>query len=193
MVRSDLLTLKDIDSLLASWKARLSTAAQNLVDLRQHPRYQGTAGQQIGPLFQKLAQIQQVVDQASDLRKDWPMFGAEDRIKEIEKLLHGKSIELPPVPVPIEQRTLLGAVEHVECVSLDELMNSLVQGFATARDSVFAIDAAWLKLAELRRVHADRNRCTGSAWSKSRITRSWPHRLPMTRLTRCGSGWSGWN
>ncbi len=150
-----MLTLKDIDSLLASWKARLSTAAQNLVDLRGHARYQGPAGQQIGPLFQKLAQIQQVVDQASDMRKDWPMFGAEDRIRDIERLLHGKSIELPAVPVPIEQRSLLSAVEKQEFVTLDDLMNSLVQGFAAARDSVFAIDAAWLKLAELRRIHAE--------------------------------------
>jgi hypothetical protein len=155
MVRSDLLTLKDIDSLLASWKARLSTAAQNLVDLRGHPRYQGPAGQQIGPLFQKLAQIQQVVDQASDLRRDWPMFGADDRIRDIERLLHGKSIEMPAVPVPIEQRSLLSAVERLEYVTLDDLMNALVQGFAAARDSVFAIDSAWLKLAELRRMHAE--------------------------------------
>lgn len=150
-----MLTLKDIDSLLASWKARLSTAAQNLVDLRGHPRYQGSAGQQIGPLFQKLAQIQQVVDQASDLRKDWPMFGAEERMRDIERLLHGKSIELPAIPVPIEQRSLLSAVEHLEYASLDDLMTSLVQGFAAARDSVFAIDAAWLKMAELRRVHSE--------------------------------------
>jgi hypothetical protein len=155
VVRSDLLTLKDIDSLLASWKARLSTAAQNLVELRGHPRYQGPAGQQVGPLFQKLAQIQQVVDQASDLRKDWPMFGAEERIRDIERLLHGKSIELPAVPVPIEQRTLLSAVERQEYVTLDDLMNSLVHGFAAARDSVFAIDSAWLKLSELRRYHAE--------------------------------------
>jgi DNA repair ATPase RecN len=34
-------------------------------------------------------------------------------------------------------------------------MNQLVQGFAAARDSVFAIDAAWLKLSELRRIHAE--------------------------------------
>jgi hypothetical protein len=150
-----LLTLKDIDSLLASWKARLSTAAQNLVDLRGHPRYQGPAGQQIGPLFQKLAQIQQVVDQAADLRRDWPMFGADDRIRDIDRLLHGKSIEMPAVPVPIEQRSLLSAVERLEYVTLDDLMNALVQGFAAARDSVFAIDSAWLKLAELRRMHAE--------------------------------------
>jgi hypothetical protein len=150
-----LLTLKDLDSLLASWLARLHTAAQNLVDLRGHPRYQGSAGQQIGPLFQKLAQIQQVVDQASDLRKDWPMFGVEERMRDIERLLRGKVIELPAVPVPIEQRSLLSAVEKQEFVSVDEVMNQLVQGFAAARDSVFAIDAAWLKLSELRRIHAE--------------------------------------
>jgi hypothetical protein len=150
-----LLTLKDLDSLLASWQARLHTAAQNLVDLRGHPRYQGSAGQQIGPLFQKLAQIQQVVDQASDLRKDWPMFGVEERMRDIERLLRGKVIELPAIPVPIEQRSLLSAVEKQEFVSVDEVMNQLVQGFAAARDSVFAIDAAWLKLSELRRIHAE--------------------------------------
>lgn len=155
MVRSDLLTLKDIDSLLVSWKARLSVAAQNLVDLRNHPRCQGAAGQQIGPLFEKLAQIQGVVDQASDLRRDWPMFGGDDRVREIERLVHGKTIQLPAVPVPIEKRSLLSAIEHVEYATIDDLMKSLVEGFAAARDSVFAIDAAWLKLAELRRIHAE--------------------------------------
>jgi hypothetical protein len=83
------------------------------------------------------------------------MFGADDRIRDIDRLLHGKSIEMPAVPVPIEQRSLLSAVERLEYVTLDDLMNALVQGFAAARDSVFAIDSAWLKLAELRRMHAE--------------------------------------
>src|ERR1700694_4375770 len=37
-------TEREIDQLLASWRARLELVAQNLVDLRAHPRYQQLAG-----------------------------------------------------------------------------------------------------------------------------------------------------
>ncbi len=151
------MTLKDIDALLASWKARLAAAAQNLVDLRSHPTYQKMAVEATGTLFQRFDLIQQAVDQAAALRNDWPIFGADERIREIEKLLLGKSIQLPAIPIPIEERGLLSAVENVEFTSPEELMQSMVAAFESARDAVFALEGARPKLTELARAH-DRSR-----------------------------------
>lgn len=162
------MTLDEIDAAIANWHARLTSAAQNLMDLHALGTYQrlaGTDGQQkavltgataarvhpilnaMGTLFQNFDRLKETIDRAASIRQSIsPLFGSDQKVREIQDLLYGKSVRLPAVPVPMEQRNLLSAVENVASITPDDLMNAMVHGFIAARDTVLAVDAAWEKL-----------------------------------------------
>ena len=159
------MNLNEIDQLLEAWRHRLGAAAQNLMDLQAEPVYQRLAGDNgvpkadltglsaatvqpaldaMGTLFQHFNLLQQTIDDAAKLRRDMPaLFGIEQQGREIQQLLLGKSIHLPPVDVPLEQRTLLSAVANVECISPDDLLNAMVGAFQASRDAVLTAGASW--------------------------------------------------
>lgn len=162
------MTLREIDDALAAWNDRLSAAAHNLMDLQSEPTYQcltgtggvakvqlqGASAARVEPavgamtnVFQHFGLLNETIDRAGRLRRDVPtLFGAESKIREIYELLAGKSIRLPAVDVPFEQRTLLSGVENVEFISPGNLLEIMVRAFQAARDAVVAVDAAWSKL-----------------------------------------------
>ncbi|HEX4809890.1 MAG TPA: hypothetical protein VH325_13215 [Bryobacteraceae bacterium] len=162
------MTLDEIDSVIAAWNRRLTSAAQNLMDLHALPTYQRLAGSNgqpkailtgatagrvhpilnaMGTLFQNFDSLKDTIDRAASIRQNIsPLFGSDQKVREIHELLFGKSIHLPAVPIPMEQRSLLSAVENVESITPEDLMNAMVQAFTAARDTVLAIDAAWEKL-----------------------------------------------
>jgi hypothetical protein len=165
------MTLDEIDAAIANWHARLTSAAQNLMDLHALGTYQRLAGSDgqvkavltgataarvhpilnaMGTLFQNFDCLKETIDRAESIRQSIsPLFGSEQKVREIQDLLYGKSVRLPAVPVPMEQRSLLGAVENVESITPDDLMNAMVHGFVVARDTVLAVDAAWEKLGAI--------------------------------------------
>jgi hypothetical protein len=162
------MTLADIDKALAHWESRLSSAAHNLFDLQNDPTYQcltGTAGapktqitgvtagrvspalDNIGTLFQCFDLLRCTIDRAVQLRKDLPsLFSGEQKEREIQQLLYGKSVRVPTDQIPMAQRTLLSGADDQGCISPDELLKSMVKAFESARDGVLAIDAAWRQL-----------------------------------------------
>lgn len=165
------MTLQQSDQLIAAWQQRLSAAAQNLMDLHAQPTYQRLAGADrvpkadlggitearvrpalaaMGTLFQNFDLLQQNVDKAARIRKDMPsFFGGDAELREIERLLCGKSIKLPSVSVPLEQRDLLSALENVEWITPNDLMNAMARSFGAARDVVLAVHMAWEKLGRM--------------------------------------------
>jgi hypothetical protein len=161
------LTLDEIDAELAHWKQGLSAAAQNLMDLNSLPTYQRLAGSNgvekatlegvtaervypalaaMGRLFQNFDDLQSTIDRANELRQRVSMFGSDQTLREVEQLLRGKSVKLPPVAIPIEQRTLSTAIENVEWITPGDLMVAMARGFTAARDAVLAVGAAWERL-----------------------------------------------
>lgn len=162
------MTLDQVDTELAFWKKTLAAAAQNLMDLHSLPAYQRLAGSNgvpkvelegetaarvypaldsMGKLFQSFDALQSTIERACDLREHIsPIFGSEQKIRELEALLHGRSIELPAAAIPIEQRTLASSVDNVEHLSPRDLMGAMDRSFTTARDVVLAVDAAWERL-----------------------------------------------
>ncbi len=163
------MTLREIDAALAAWNSRLGAAAQNLMDLQADPTYQeltgssgvskvritGVTAARVEPalgamvtVFQHFGLLNQTIERASQLRKNLPtIFGSDQKLREIEELLGGKLIHLPPVDVPLEQRTLLSGVQNVECISPDDLLGTMVSAFQAAKDAVVAVDAAWNNLS----------------------------------------------
>ncbi len=162
------MTLDQIDAELAAWKKSLGAAAQNLMDLYSLPTYQRLAGSNgvpkaalqgisaarvypaldgLAKLFAMFDDLQRSIDQASELRQRMnPFFASESKVREIEDLLHGKSVKLPVEPVPFQQRTLAIAPDTVQAVTPAELMAAMERSFTTARDVVLSVDAAWQKL-----------------------------------------------
>ena len=163
------MTLDEVDAELALWKRSLGAAAQNLMDLHSLPTYQRLAGSNgvekavlkgvtagkvypalaaMGTLFEHFDALQSTIDRAAELRQNMSsIFGSEQKLREIEALLRGKSVRLPAVPVPIEQRTFASASENVESISPGDLMGAMARSFTTARDAVLSVDAAWQHLA----------------------------------------------
>ncbi len=163
------MTLADIDKALAQWESRLSSAAHNLFDLQADPTYQcltGTAGaprtqlsgvtqmkvapalDNIGTLFQCFDLLRCTIDRAVQFRRNLPtLFGADQKVREIEQLLVSKSIRVPTDQIPIAKRSLLTGADDQGCISPDELLKSMVRAFETARDGVMAVDKAWRQLS----------------------------------------------
>jgi len=161
-------TVEEVDQELALWKKSLGAAAQNLMDLNSLPTYQRLAGSNgvpkaalegvtaarvypaldsMGRLFQNFDDLQSSIERAAELRKSIsPIFGSEQKLREIEAILHGKSVKVLSAPVPIEQRTLSTGVENVEWVTPGDVMGAMARSFTAARDVVMAVDAAWEKL-----------------------------------------------
>lgn len=163
------MTLQELDEVLGVWKARLASIADNLLELQTESAFQSLAGTgglektvltgltaarvqpalgAMNTMFEQFGLLQATVDQAEALRKQLPaFFGGEAKAREIERLLFGKSIQLPAVEIPIEQRTLLGGMASAECVSLEDLLQPMERSFAAARDAVMAADRAWTHFA----------------------------------------------
>ena len=163
------MTLADIDKALAQWESRLSSAAHNLFDLQADPTYQcltgaggapltklsgvtrtrvGPALENIGTLFQCFDLLRCTVDRAVQLRRGLPaMFGGDQKEREIEQVLLGKSIRVPTDQIPIAKRSLLTGADDQGCISPDELLKSMVRAFETARDGVMAVDKTWRELS----------------------------------------------
>ena len=163
------MTLLQIDDALNAWNSRLAAIAENLLDLKQDSTYQvltGAAGSpkvkiagataaRVEPalramlgMFEHFGLLHATIDRARKLRAGLPtLFGAAQKLAEIEHLLFARSIQLSAIDIPLEQRTLLTAERNVECLSPEELLQAMAQAFATARDAVLAVSRAWEDLA----------------------------------------------
>jgi hypothetical protein len=159
------MTLREIDEALAAWKSRLEAAAQNLMDLQAEPTYRRLTGcsgvslpaiagitaakvepalREFSHLFECLDLLSATIERASALRHNLPtLFGAEEKLHEIEDLLCRSSIHLPAVDVPLEQRSLLDGASNDVCISPAALLDGMVKTFQAAKDAVMAVDKAW--------------------------------------------------
>ena len=121
--------LQEIDSALAEWNNRLAAIAKNLLELQADSTYQlltgsggaaklaltGVTAARVEPslgamltIFQHFGLLHGVIDQAMQLRAGLPaMFGGEAKAAEIRRLLGERTIRLPALDVPMDQKTLL--------------------------------------------------------------------------------------
>jgi chromosome segregation ATPase len=189
------MTLKQIDDALAAWDNRLAAIAQNLLELQAESTYQlltgsggmaklrlsGDTAAKVEPalgamltMFQQYDLLKSTIDRAAKLRKDLPaIFGTDQKLREIAQLLFQRSIKLPAVDVPLEQRTLLSGVQSFECIAAEELLQVMVRAFAAARDAVLAVDDAWRRLAvDLDRTEAQLARLNTQAATLAGATRN---------------------
>lgn len=163
------MNLPEIDSALAEWNNRLAAIAKNLLDLQADSTYQlltgsggvaklqltGSTASRVEPplgamltIFQHFGLLHETIERAIQLRASLPvLFGGEAKTVEIRRLLRERSIRLPDLNVPLEQKTLLSGVQRADCFSPDELLGLMSNTFLAARDVVLTVDLAWKQLA----------------------------------------------
>ncbi len=161
------LTLAQIDRLLTDWQQKVDAANQNLIDLYDLPTYQRLSGMGNPPsnvvgitqsrssaaltaidrLFEDIELLNQPIALARKLRRELPtFFVTEQDLQAIELLLTGQSIQISTTHTPLSQRGLLSSSQQISTVSLDALLDSMMANFAIARDTLVAIDTAWIEL-----------------------------------------------
>ena len=162
------LTLDQIDQQLKAWQASIDIVAQNLTDLRALPIYQRLSGSPgyekarlIGDtsakvdgaldlmcqLFEHLDRLYLVLNDAKHVRRELPsLFGAEDKLRQIDRLLNTQSIELPPITTPVASRGLLSIPVTERKVYPRELLESMMAAFEKAKSIVVEIDDTWRSL-----------------------------------------------
>ena len=159
------MTLQRIDDALADWNRRLEAIANNLLWLQGQSTYQlltgsgkisltGATAARVQPpldalpsLFQNFDLLNSTIERAIEARKALPtLFVSDQKIVEIEQILFGKSIKLPIIDLPLEQRTLLGPSQNTTCLSPEELLAPMPGLFAAARDAVLTVERAWQDL-----------------------------------------------
>ena len=161
------ITTEQIDRELAEWQARLSVASSNLLELDDMPTYKRLQGDLDAPpvlagvtqarvvptlgavarLWRYLQLLSDVLKQATELRRNMPrLFGGENALQKISNLLHGQSIQLPPVETPADQRGLLSASQIPQTTSPDLLLTAMTHVYDEVRGTILAVDAAWNRL-----------------------------------------------
>jgi len=162
------MTLQRIDEALSAWNGRLSAIADNLLWLQTEATYQmltgsggvtrlqlkGTTAARVEPalgamraIFERFDTLHSTIDRAAKCRENLPaIFGAEQKLAEIDQLLFGQSIELPVSDLPAAQRGLLSGTPGARRVTPEQLLNAMAGAYAAARDAVLAVEHAWEEL-----------------------------------------------
>jgi len=156
-------TIEEIDRALADWKARLHRIDDNLMALETDSAYtlleaqgdalEGVTRDRVVPalsamreLFGQRGLLDDVLEKATGLRTGLNRMFPGDRLREIDHLLRGPSIALPPVETPLARRGLLDASETTTAITPDQLLGAMMSSFQEARDVVSAVDEAWARL-----------------------------------------------
>jgi hypothetical protein len=149
--------LEYLDKVLAYHEAALASVELNLVDLENDPTYalvkaasfRGATAQKVDGALRGLAEIWQqaaiyrkAVTAARAQRDDLGMFPAS-RLPALDYTLRGRSILLTANDVPVLQRSLTGRARNQREISLEDLLAQMTATFATGRDAVAAVEAAW--------------------------------------------------
>ena len=159
------LTLDLVDQQLKAWQASIDIVAQNLTDLRALPIYQRLSGSPgfekarlsgetaakvdsaldlMCQLFEHLDRLYLVLNDTKHLRRELPsLFGADDKMRQIDRLLNTASIELPPINTPVASRGLLSIPVTERRIHPRELLESMIKAFDQAKSIVVEIDDSW--------------------------------------------------
>jgi|SRR5579884_400533 len=163
------MTLQEIDERLETWKNALAAADRNLMSLLGQSSYQclaglngvpkveltGTSASNVAIALQRVELfleysrlLQETVDRAADKRRRLMIVGNDQqKLREIEELLSGKSIRLPAIQTPPEQRALMRGLAKETTVTPSELLTVMQRTFEAAREVVLAVQSAWKKLS----------------------------------------------
>lgn len=149
--------LHQIDKKLNGLREAIDRIGGNLLDLELDPsrrlldesELEGASGERWGAASAQLIQLWRwhgaltaLLEQAEQLRGDRGRLRPE-RLRELEELLVGTSIEAPGDHVPIEKRELLEQSQATIRCTPDQLLEIMSQSFDEARAALVEIGTAW--------------------------------------------------
>ncbi|MBC8137213.1 MAG: hypothetical protein H8F28_15140 [Fibrella sp.] len=159
------MTQEQIDNLIADWRRKIAVATENLLaldDTLAMKRIDGRDGFSVQPLagvtaarvlpalvamrdlFGQIGTISEVVERASRTRRTINrLWRYSETLAEIEHLLTGASIPLPELKTPLAERNLLSSAANTRAITPERLLMAMTDAFATARDAVLSVEAAW--------------------------------------------------
>jgi hypothetical protein len=185
--------LPQIDVTLARFGSAIEVMTSNLIELDSNPTNKlldpkgltgatatriATARQTLERLWGQFAQFKELVERAQAMRNGHPSLS---RIAEIDRLLHGPSISLPPIEVALADRGLLTPAETAVSTTPDQLLADMVTAFDNAKHEILAVDEAWRvlvprlgtaqgQIARLTRVAADLGETTDPLLARAHET-----------------------
>jgi hypothetical protein len=169
------MSVEAVDRMLAEWEERLRRVDESLLALEAEPTYQmlaprpGPASSQaarvrlegetkrvvepaleaLTELFEQRGRLTEVLDRAKEVRASMSglaFWANDEKEREIQALLHGPSIELPPQTTPLARRALLDPGAHDVRVVPEQLLGAMAAAFERARDAVVSVQHAWERL-----------------------------------------------
>jgi hypothetical protein len=167
--------LVTIDRALARLEAALTRAGRNLFQLEVHPTWamllaadvEGLTLQRregaraaLTDVFAMHVAVRDVVDAAAALRRQWTIVGPQ-RLDRLDAFLHGTSVVVADVAVPVEERGLV-ADSHVAIrVTPDEALTRMSSAFDEVLSCVADVEMRWQTLPQ--RLNDTRARVHGLA------------------------------
>ncbi len=161
------MSVEAIDQLLTAWEERLKRVDDNLLALEADATYQALSGSttsrraplegmtkaRVGPaldalieLFEHRERLTEVLDRAKAVRESistLTFWNTDERLKEVQALLHGPSIKMGTIPKPLAARNLLDAAAEDVAVVPEKLLEAMAHAYHVARDAVTDVHRAW--------------------------------------------------
>lgn len=153
--------LQQIDRLLEDWTTKAARIDQNLVDLTSEPvfglvtkaAFEGATRDRVVPalagveeLFAHRRLLEDVIDRARSIRATVTPLRHGHRLVQVEQLLQGPSIALPPQPIDATSRGLLDPEEVTAQATPAQVLQSMVATYERVRTAVTEVGAAWADL-----------------------------------------------
>ena len=152
-------SLADVDATIARFAGAVDVMTANLLDLEANPTNKmldpaaltGTTHQRVSAARQALASLWEhftafkgLLERAHQLRAGGHVTAA--RIQELDALLHGPSINLPSLDVPLANRGLYTPSQTPVAMTPDQLLTNMAAAFEAAKSTILAVDETWRTL-----------------------------------------------
>jgi hypothetical protein len=152
--------LAEIDAVLARFSAAVDTMTTNLLDLEANPTNKlldpatlrgstqqrvAAARQALASLWEHFSEFKSVVERAKSLR-GVSSHVPQNRIDDLDRLLRGPSISLPPLDVPLANRGLTTPGQTLVATTPEELLTNMAAAFDAAKHEILGVDECWRTL-----------------------------------------------
>jgi hypothetical protein len=153
--------LADIDRQLKSFEQTFAVLAKNLDELKAEVVFQlltpgkgnslkGKTAAEVVPRIEEFLELEDrryevdaLLGKARQMRDTLPAFGRAEKINELGALLHGDSIELPVIIVPLQQRKASTPAEVKQGQSIQDWLDKTSFAFETVNSFVQTISDIW--------------------------------------------------
>jgi hypothetical protein len=172
--------LAEIDQRLERYKQAADAMGTNLLDLEGDPNRRlldgaaltgvtatrwNDAKQALAQLWQWFSRFQEVVTKATELRGTKPRV-EPDRLRQLDQLLGGTSVELSTELIPLAERPLTGATQTTLRCSMDDLLGRMSTTFDQIKAVIAQTGDAWSNLLpRFQKATTELNRLTDLAGS----------------------------